>query len=82
MWLRLTRGEGLSYLGGAMQYRCAKCHTRLESEGTPQRCPTCKAEIGFDGVDHVPVAMKLFGALLGGVIAAAAAGSIVSRLAG
>jgi hypothetical protein len=65
-----------------MQYRCSKCHTPLETEGVPNKCPTCKAEIGFERVDYVPGPMKLFGLLLGAVILVAATGSVVARMAG
>ena len=65
-----------------MQYRCSKCHTVIDGEGEPERCPTCKAEVGFEAAGKVPLAMKLFGMVVGAAIAASAVGGLMTRLTG
>jgi hypothetical protein len=65
-----------------MQYHCSKCHTVIDAEAEPERCPTCKAEVGFERSGEVPLAMKLFGGVVGAAIVASAVGGLVTRMMG
>ena len=67
-----------------VQYRCARCHQEFSSTATGAElaCPNCKAEAGLEPVHAVPVAMKLFGMVVAGVIALAVGGGLLSRLMG
>ncbi len=51
-----------------MKFECARCHTRfpVEAADGAKRCPRCKAEAGLEAGHAAPLAMKLFGGLLGG----------------
>jgi hypothetical protein len=65
-----------------VQYLCSKCHHAFSAEEAPSACPNCKAEAGLEPQKGVPMAMKLFGLLVVGVLAAAASGGLISRIAG
>jgi len=67
-----------------VSYRCARCHhefSATEGEGA-LACPKCKAAAGLEPVGEVPMAMKLFGMVLVGVIVLALGGGLLSRLMG
>ena len=68
----------------SVRYRCSRCHAVLDSEAgaPPSSCPACRAEIGFERIGPVPLAARLFGMLLAGVIIASTVAGLVSRLAG
>ncbi len=66
-----------------MHYRCARCHHEFASEGDERlACSSCGAEAGLEPIHGTPVAMKLFGLLLGGVIVMAVGGGLLSRMVG
>lgn len=64
-----------------MAFRCSQCHHESDSDEL-ERCPECGAEAGLEPVGGIPGPMKLFGLLLAGVIVAAIAGGLMSRMAG
>jgi uncharacterized paraquat-inducible protein A len=63
-------------------YHCSSCHAVFEAADEPEACPRCRAEAGLEREHAVPLAVKLFGALLAGAIAASVVGGLVGRLAG
>ncbi|MCA9655550.1 MAG: hypothetical protein H6712_06030 [Myxococcales bacterium] len=68
-----------------MSYRCARCHHEFSapSEGEGElACPSCGAEAGLEPIHGIPLAMKLFGMLVAGVVVLAVGGGLLSRLAG
>lgn len=67
-----------------MRVHCAQCHHGWDVPGDqePTQCPNCGAEAGLEPVHAPPPAMRLFGMLLAGVIAAAVTGGVLSRFAG
>ena len=65
-----------------MDVHCSKCHHAFAADTEPLKCPNCKAEAGLEPTKAVPVAMKLFGLLVVGVLVAAFSGGLISRFAG
>ena len=65
-----------------MHYRCSACHFAFDSAEEPGECPRCHAEAGLELQVAVPLAVKLFGALLACVIMASVVGGLLGRLAG
>jgi DNA-directed RNA polymerase subunit RPC12/RpoP len=63
-------------------FACARCHHEFSADEDPEVCPKCGAEAGLERQKGVPVAMKLFGLLIVGVLVAAMSGGVVSRIAG
>lgn len=65
-----------------MPYVCSHCHTRFDSEAAELVCPNCGAEAGIEPVKPgVPLAMRLFGAILAAAGLAAVVGSVVVAVA-
>jgi uncharacterized paraquat-inducible protein A len=65
-----------------VQYRCSSCHLAFDSAEEPETCPRCHAEAGLELQVAVPLAVKLFGALLACLITASLVGGLIGRLAG
>ncbi len=66
-----------------MQYLCARCHHAFSAETESElACPRCKAEAGLEPVHGVPIAMKLFGMALAGIVVLAIGGGLLGRVLG
>lgn len=68
-----------------MNYLCARCHHEFSVDGDGDELPPCSkcgAEAGLEPIHGIPMAMKLFGAVLGGVIVLAIGGGLLSRIMG
>jgi DnaJ-class molecular chaperone len=63
-----------------MEFACSRCHTKFaaQDEKAPERCPTCKAEAGLEAHHETPLAMKLFGAVLGCALLASIVGTVLA----
>ena len=64
--------------------RCAQCHHEFSADPDEGEtaCPNCKAEAGLEPIHAVPIAMKLFGMVVAGVIVLAVGGGLLSRVMG
>jgi uncharacterized paraquat-inducible protein A len=65
-----------------VRYLCSSCHFPFDSAEDPGECPRCHVEAGLELQVGVPLAVKLFGALLACVITASIVGGLLGRLAG
>ncbi len=65
-----------------MEYRCSACHTAFGADSPPHACPKCGAEAGLEPHHPVPMPMRAFGLLVGGVLVASAVGGMLGMFAG
>ncbi len=63
-----------------MQFRCSRCHTSIAGKDGehPERCPNCGAEAGLEPVKSIPLAMKLFGLVVGGALVATVVSVVIA----
>lgn len=64
-----------------MRFHCSNCHNQFESaDPRPEACPRCHAEAGLEHIVPVALPMKLFGALLAGVLVSSGAAAVIGLL--
>ncbi len=63
-----------------MQFHCSRCHTSIagKDDEHPERCPNCGAEAGLEPVKSIPLAMTLFGLVIGGAFVATVVSTVVA----